>query len=238
MKWKYLRDTFRNIYRRLPRDEKGALKVKPENFKSRWPYYAKLLFLVNHLHPRSLNSSDGDKNETTASTEEIVVAEMVEVTAPVACEPPPLIKISTPRISLAKVLQKYPDLQKSAGSSGSAGAGSNLAAANPKRHLEEIEEPAIVPGQKKIKVEANDNYHNDSVVEPLITFQHPISAATPQLMSPNSSSSSSTPHDDDYNFLISLYPYMRECNPAQKLKIRMKIQSLIFQELYNEEVRN
>lgn len=228
-----MRDTFRNIYRRQPRDEKGILKVKPEDFRSRWPYYDKLLFLVNHLQPRFLNSSASDRKETNAIDEEISVVETVEVTSPVASEPPPLIKLTKSGISIVKVLQKYPALQKSAGHSGSAGAGSNLPAGNPKRHLEEIEELTVVP-VKKIKVEEND----DSLVEPPLAFQPPTSATTPQLMSLNSSSSSSIPQDDDYHFLISLYPYMRECNPAQKLKIRMKIQSLIFHELYNEEALN
>ena len=41
--------------------------------------------------------------------------------------------------------------------------------------------------------------------------------------------------DDDYHFLLSLHPYLTQLNASQKLKVRMKIQKLIFKELYKEE---
>lgn len=41
--------------------------------------------------------------------------------------------------------------------------------------------------------------------------------------------------NDDYHFLLSLHPFMLELNPIQKLKIRVKIQELVFDELYGNE---
>lgn len=41
--------------------------------------------------------------------------------------------------------------------------------------------------------------------------------------------------DDDYHFLLSLHPYMTELSSSQKLRVRMKIQKLVFKELYKEE---
>ncbi|XP_067645966.1 uncharacterized protein Ctps isoform X2 [Eurosta solidaginis] len=44
------------------------------------------------------------------------------------------------------------------------------------------------------------------------------------------------PEDDDYHYLLSLHPYMRQLTAAQKLRIRTKIQKLIFKELYKEDL--
>lgn len=44
--------------------------------------------------------------------------------------------------------------------------------------------------------------------------------------------------DTDYHFLMSLLPYMVDLSPSQKLKVRMKIQKLIFKELYKDDVDN
>lgn len=41
--------------------------------------------------------------------------------------------------------------------------------------------------------------------------------------------------DDDYHFLLSLHPYMTELSSSQKLRVRMKIQKLVFKELYKED---
>lgn len=41
--------------------------------------------------------------------------------------------------------------------------------------------------------------------------------------------------DDDYHFLLSLHPYMAELSASQKLRVRMKIQKLVFKELYKED---
>lgn len=42
-------------------------------------------------------------------------------------------------------------------------------------------------------------------------------------------------NDDDYHFLMSLQPYLNQFNGPQKLKIRMRIQKMIFKELYQED---
>ncbi|XP_037940458.1 uncharacterized protein LOC119673269 [Teleopsis dalmanni] len=44
------------------------------------------------------------------------------------------------------------------------------------------------------------------------------------------------PEDDDYHYLLSLYPYMKQLSAAQKLRTRTKIQKLIFKELYKEDL--
>lgn len=41
--------------------------------------------------------------------------------------------------------------------------------------------------------------------------------------------------NDDYHFLLSLQPFMSELSPIQKLRLRMKIQTLVFEELYANE---
>lgn len=43
------------------------------------------------------------------------------------------------------------------------------------------------------------------------------------------------PIDDDYHFLLSLHPYMQKLNDTQKLRLRMKIQGLVYEELYSED---
>lgn len=44
--------------------------------------------------------------------------------------------------------------------------------------------------------------------------------------------------DDDHHFLLSLHPYMSELKLSQKLRVRMKIQKLIFKELYKDDDEN
>lgn len=39
-------------------------------------------------------------------------------------------------------------------------------------------------------------------------------------------------NNDDYHFLMSMQPFMSELSLAQKLRLRMKIQKLVFDELY------
>jgi BESS motif len=56
------------------------------------------------------------------------------------------------------------------------------------------------------------------------------SASSPSLNYPNSS------NDDDYHFLMSLQPYLTQFTGPQKLRIRMRIQKLIFKELYKDEI--
>lgn len=55
----------------------------------------------------------------------------------------------------------------------------------------------------------------------------------PTASSPNSNNPAT---DDDYHFLMSLQPYLNQFNGSQKLRIRMRIQKLIFKELYNGEI--
>lgn len=46
------------------------------------------------------------------------------------------------------------------------------------------------------------------------------------------SSRTSLPDDDDYQFLLSLYPHLRLVSAKRKLMLRMKIEQLIYNELY------
>lgn len=55
----------------------------------------------------------------------------------------------------------------------------------------------------------------------------------PTASSPNFSNPT---NDDDYHFLMSLQPYLQQFTGPQKLRIRMRIQKLIFKELYNDEI--
>lgn len=50
-----------------------------------------------------------------------------------------------------------------------------------------------------------------------------------------SGSTPTAPIDDDYHFLLSLHPYMGKLSDTQKLRLRMKIQGLVYQELYSED---
>ncbi|CAO1343339.1 unnamed protein product [Diamesa serratosioi] len=47
---------------------------------------------------------------------------------------------------------------------------------------------------------------------------------------PNSS------NDDDYYFIMSLKPYLHQFSGPQKLKVQMRIQKLLFQELYKQDI--
>lgn len=46
------------------------------------------------------------------------------------------------------------------------------------------------------------------------------------------SSETAKPVNDDFHFLMSLQPFMNELTLAQKLRLRLKIQKLVFEELY------
>lgn len=56
----------------------------------------------------------------------------------------------------------------------------------------------------------------------------------PSVSSPNLPNSSND--DDNFHFLMSLQPYLAQFTGPQKLRIRMRIQKLIFKELYKDEI--
>lgn len=46
-----------------------------------------------------------------------------------------------------------------------------------------------------------------------------------------------SPEDDDYYYLLSLYPYMKQMTAAQKLRTRTKFQKIILKQLYKDDVK-
>lgn len=68
-----------------------------------------------------------------------------------------------------------------------------------------------------------------------VTYSEPVSRVA---TSTNNTMIQTVATDDDHHFLMSLHPYMRELSAAQKLKMRMKIQRLIFKELYKKDEDN
>ncbi|CAO1323080.1 unnamed protein product [Diamesa hyperborea] len=81
---------------------------------------------------------------------------------------------------------------------------------NKRKHLDEV---TTTNGGNSSHISSNEEYP---------------SASSPNL--PNSY------NDDDYHFLMSLQPYLLQFSGPQKLRVRMRIQKLIFKELYKDDI--
>lgn len=89
---------------------------------------------------------------------------------------------------------------------------------------------------KRPRLSEDSQFNGSSTMDTNTSVSNASTTPSP-LQSANSNSLvQAVPEDDDYHYLLSLHPYMKQMNAAQKLRIRTKFQKLIFKELYKEDL--
>lgn len=262
-KWKGLRDNFRIQWKMIPRDENDQLLVSPEEFTgTKWQYYRPLLFLADNMGKsrNSYNSqyddsnyellhqfepaieipSDNDNSDDESKPEilpkfhqrlmaqaakaELQQQQNQDESPPQAHSnssrnnhrPPPKLR-AIPQLN---IMEMHSLLARSTvGQTTISPAPLNLQ--QPMPNAPTSSTPSNVKRRKTDEVTTTGNCGASSNDE------------YPTVSSPNLPNSS---NDDDYHFLMSLQPYLTQFTGPQKLRIRMRIQRLIFKELYKYEI--
>ena len=254
-KWKGLRDNFRIQWKMIPRDENDQLLVSPEEFSgTKWQYYRPLLFLADNMG-KSRNSynnqyddsnyellhqfepaieipSDDDMEEDTKPeiSPKLHQRLMASVKAQREDSPPNAQSHSRSNQRPPPKLRAIPQLNLMDVHSLLARSTVGQTTISPApminhQHLQNAPSSSTPFNGKRRKTDevtttgcgasSNDEYP---------------SASSPATNYPNSS------NDDDYHFLMSLQPYLTQFTGPQKLRIRMRIQKLIFKELYKDDI--
>jgi BESS motif/Alcohol dehydrogenase transcription factor Myb/SANT-like len=208
-KWKGLRDNYRVEFKRIPRDEvTGEMLVPPEEFDSKWAHYKPLCFLAEHLRSRT-DKNDFDCASLFMKNEGNSNDFEVDLSAALP-QPPPAHQPQPTQKSLKEILEEKPLLSnfQLAQLTGTGNHNNNS-----------------VP---RVKAKASPTPQIQAVKRPRVE-------SADEEYSPPQPSSPANNKDDDYHFLMSLHPYMVDLNAPQKLRVRMKIQKLIFKELFKDE---
>ncbi|CRL03465.1 CLUMA_CG016298, isoform A [Clunio marinus] len=254
-KWKGLRDNFRIQWKMIPRDENDQLLVSPEEFTgTKWQYYRPLLFLADNMGKsrNSYNSHYDDSNYELLHQFEPAIEipsddEIGEDTKP---ELSPKLH---QRLMAAVKTQRDPSPPSNP---------QNLSKSNarPPPKLRAIPQLNLMDvhsilarsavGQTTISpapAHMNPQFQNPSSSTPFNGKRRKTDEVTttgcgassndeyPSASSPSGNLPNSS-NDDDYHFLMSLQPYLTQFTGPQKLRIRMRIQKLIFKELYQDDI--
>jgi len=258
-KWKGLRDNFRIQWKMIPRDENDQLLVSPDEFTgTKWQYYRPLLFLADNMG-KSRNSytnhyddsnyellhqfepaieipSDDDiedeKPELSPKLHQrlMAAAKAQRDSSPPSNHqgqpkshqrPPPKLR-AIPQLNLMDVHSLL--VRSTVGQTTISPAPLNMT----QQHLQNTApSSSTTPANAKRRKTDDTNGVTTTGCGASSNDEYP-SASSPPF--PNSS------NDDDYHFLMSLQPYLTQFTGPQKLRIRMRIQKLIFKELYKDDI--
>lgn len=206
-RWKSLRDNFRIEFKRIPRDSAGNCLISPNLHKSKWAYYKSLLFLVDHMKSRY-------------PTQEYIAQET-----------------NLPNTFVRDLQSVKPDNSSSMDFSG----------ADDTEDIDYIQIPDVPPPlSMSPSISPNSELQNGQTspaLPPLVPVTAPKNYPPAKRLRVNedgektNSSNGKTDDklDDDYHFLMSLHTYMGQLKNSQRLKIRMKIQELLYSELFGNE---
>ena len=254
-KWKCLRDNFRIQWKMIPRDENDDLLIAPEEFTgTKWQYYKHLLFLAGNMgktrtynqniqddqnydllqlydEPNEMPSLSNEEFETKYDRKTSIAMyqqqlhqqhlqqEQFEQQQKALKQLPKLRTI---------IQQKVNDVKPLIGRTIPQSEFSPLPVAPTKNHHHQ--QTSLKPSpfdhkRKRLDEVTTTNGGNSSHFSS--NEEYP-SASSPNL--PN------IPNDDDYHFIMSLKPYLHQFSGPQKLKVQMRIQKLVFKELYKDEI--
>lgn len=251
-KWKGLRDNFRIQWKMIPRDENDQLLVSPEDFAgTKWQYYRPLLFLADNMG-KSRNSynnhyddsnyellhqfepaieipSDEDMEEDTKPELSPKLHQRLMAAAKAQRDPSPPAN-SQPKTNQRPTpkLRAIPQL--------------NLMDVHSLLARSTVGQTTISPAplhlnhqQPNAPTSSTSSSSKRRKTDEVTTTGCGTSSNDeyPTASSPNFPNSS---NDDDYHFLMSLQPYLTQFTGPQKLRIRMRIQKLIFKELYKDDI--
>ncbi|XP_055855946.1 uncharacterized protein LOC129919124 [Episyrphus balteatus] len=226
-KWKGLRDNFRVEYKRIPRGDNGDFLIQPAEHESKWIHYYALLFLTEHMRHRLpkteqdtmfyFNQSNPQEYEQTLVEPDLTNGliripdsdeefDEDDVEDDDMEDPPKPLANKRPEFH-GTAKKRSPQQHSSFNSmSDSTSLYNEKSSSFSNSHIPSLK-------LKRQRLSEDSNFNGSSTME-----------------------NSAVPEDDDYHYLLSLHPYMKQLNSAQKLRIRTKIQKLIFKELYKEDL--
>lgn len=255
-KWKGLRDNFRIQWKMIPRDENDQLLVSPEEFTgTKWQYYRPLLFLADNMGKsrNSYNNQYDDSNYELLHQFEPAIEipsddDMQEDTKP---EISP--KLHQRLMASVKAHQRDASPPNAQSHSRSSQRPPPKLRAIPQLNLMDVHSllTRSTVGQTTISPAPMMNHQHMQNAPSSSTSSHGKRRKTDEVTTTGCGASSndeypteSSPvanfpnssNDDDYHFLMSLQPYLTQFTGPQKLRIRMRIQKLIFKELYKDDI--
>lgn len=217
---------FRVEIKRIPCNDAGEAEILPQEFESKWTHYKALLFL-------------GNKNDFLSCIHHCIdfKSHHCQLLADHMRSRRTQYNIMDP-IQKMEVLDSYPVMLNGYSA--------------PNRQIngdtETLPASTINPSANVVKcdpdTQVKHNKRRNSIPESLTdetsaTFPLPESSSEHKRRkintfdaSANSSENGDKLINDDYHFLMSLQPFMSELSRTQKLRLRMKMQKLVFDELY------
>lgn len=200
-----MRDNFRIEFKRIPRDALGNCTISPNLHKSKWAYYKSLLFLVDHMKSR-YPSTDFVAHETSINNS--FVRDLQGITPDTSSNMDFSGADDNEDVEYIQIPEVPRPLKLSASLSPSSDL-QNGQDSLPLPPLVPVTAPKNYPPAKRLRNEDEENNGSNGQLD--------------------------DKEDDDYHFLLSLHTFMGQLKNAQKLKMRMKIQDLIYKELFKEE---
>lgn len=260
-KWKGLRDNFRIQWKMIPRDENDSLLVSPEDFSgTKWQYYRPLLFLADNMGKsrNSYNSHYDDSNyELLHQFEPAIEIPSDEELGGEDTKPELSPKLHQRLMAAVKAQQHDASPTNNQRESKSHPRPPPKLRAIPQLNLMDVHsllarstvgQTTISPAPLHMNHQQTQNAPSSSTssngkrrkiddTNGVTTTGGGCGASSndeyPTASSPPFPNSS---NDDDYHFLMSLQPYLTQFTGPQKLRIRMRIQKLIFKELYKDDI--
>lgn len=201
-----LRDNFRIEWKKIPRDEHDQLIIAAEKFSgSKWQYYNKLTFLADHMRTR---------NQLALGSNENVKFETIPG------DSQPYYEANSTEI---------PDDEN----------GFEIEDDNDEPQLIEIPEYPVCnfpPKPQLQKIRISKHNYTSPCSSTSYTKQHKSPSKKRKFEEcETSENDNGIIMDDNYHFLMSLQPYMNLAIGPQKLKLRIKIQKLLFKELFKDD---
>ncbi|XP_070494784.1 uncharacterized protein [Chironomus tepperi] len=263
-KWKGLRDNFRIQWKMIPRNENDELMIAPEDFTgTKWQYYRPLLFLADNMG-KSRNSYNSAQMDDSSYELLQSFEPAIEIPSDDEIDQKELKPDISPksRQKLMEAMNRSHDEDSSSPVHHSNQKSQNMKLPPKFRaiphHLNLMDIHNLISrstnGETTISAAPLNLAHNQqsnqtsSSSNPAIAHQHPKRRRTDEVTTTGCGASSNdefpsesgnfptSSNDDDYHFLMSLQPYLTQFTGPQKLRIRMRIQKLIFKELYKDEL--
>lgn len=256
-----MRDNFRIQWKMIPRNENDELMIAPEDFTgTKWQYYKPLLFLADNMG-KSRNSYHAMMDDSSYELlQQFEPAIEIPSDDEIEKEQKPDI---SPKLH-QRLMEASKRQQQRENSPSPLSMNSNQKFQNSKLppklraipHLNLMDIHNLISrstgGETTISPAPLNHLHQQQASSSNPTnnasSQHPKRRRTDEVTTTGCGTSSndefpsesgnfpSSSNDDDYHFLMSLQPYLTQFSGPQKLRIRMRIQKLIFKELYKDEL--
>jgi BESS motif len=259
-----LRDNFRIQWKMIPRDENDQLLVCPDEFTgTKWQYYRPLLFLADNMG-KSRNSYNHYDDSNYELLHQFEPAIEIPSDDDLGEDLKPDISPKLHQRLLAAAVKNQREQREQRESSPQEPQNLSQKSNNrpppklraiPQLNLMDVHSllarstsgqttisPAPLPhlGHQQLQNAPSSSTSSNGKRRKTdeVTTSQGCGASSnddyPTASSPGACPNSS--NDDDYHFLMSLQPYLTQFTGPQKLRIRMRIQKLIFKELYKDDI--